>query len=343
MPVSGTLKTREIVVGIAYNAYDPLTARKVERASEESVREMADEVLAAVTELGYTAFTLPLHKSFPGFLDRLKDRSADVLINLCEAFAGNTHLESNVAAVFELLGLGFTGSDSRTLALCLNKFRAKAVLQAYGLPTAPAQLMDSPEAKLGLPFPVIVKPNREDASLGILPESVCHDRASLRKRIRHIRDVFDQPALVEEYIDGREFNVAVFDHAEPEALPVSEIDFSRMPEGQPRILSYEAKWLADGILYQASPPICPAPIAAAVKSKLQNLAVRAFRAVGCRDYGRVDFRMDKKGGIFVLEVNPNPDISLNAGYARGLAAAGIAYKDFWGRLIEKALARRSKK
>jgi len=337
------LKNRNVLVGIAYNAYDPLTARKVDRPSEESVEQMANEVLAAVTELGYTAFILPLHKSFLSFLNRLKVLNADVVINLCEAFAGYPQLESNVAAAFELMGLAFTGNDSRTLALCLNKFKTKAVLKSVGLPTAPAQLMESPEAKLEIAFPVIVKPNREDASLGILPASVCTDIESVQKQVQRILETYEQPALVEAYIDGREFNVAVFDETKPEALPVSEIDFSQMPEGQPRILSYEAKWLADEALYQASLPICPAPVDDALRTKLQDAAVRAFLAVECRDYGRVDFRMDKKGRIFILEVNPNPDISLNAGFARALGAAGVDYKTFWQKLIEKALARRPKK
>ena len=335
-------KAKNVVVGIAFDAWDPLTARKVSRASSESVEEMANEVLAAVTDLGHTAFSLPLHKSFLSFLNRLKVLNADVIINLCEAFAGHPQLESNVAAAYELMGVAFTGNDSRTLALCLNKYRTKAVLKTSGLPTAPAQLLDDPETKLEIPFPVIVKPNREDASLGIVPESVCSDIESVRKQVQWILDVHDQPALVEAYIEGREFNVAVFDDAKPEALPVSEIDFSQMPEGQPRILSYEAKWLADGVLYQASPPICPAPVDDDLKARLQETAVKAFQVVGCRDYGRVDFRMDKKGRIFILEVNPNPDISLNAGYARALGAAGIEYKSFWQSLIEKALARRTK-
>jgi D-alanine-D-alanine ligase len=336
-------KNKDIVVGIAYDAYDPETRRKVERLSEESVAQMANEVLTAVTEIGYTVFILPLHKSFLSFLNRLKVLNADVIINLCEAFAGHPQLESNVASAFELMRIAFTGNDSRTLALCLNKFKTKAVLKSCGLPTAPAMLMDSPDAKLEISFPVIVKPNREDASLGITPESVCSDAESLQKQVQRILDIYDQPALVEAYVEGREFNVAVFDADKPEALPVSEIDFSNMPEGQAHILSYEAKWLADEPLYQATPPVCPAPIDDALRTKLQETAVKAFQAVECRDYGRVDFRMDKKGRIFILEVNPNPDISLNAGYARALGAAGIEYKAFWQALIEKALARRSKK
>jgi D-alanine-D-alanine ligase len=337
------VKEKNILVGIAYNAYDPLTERKQERPSEESVEQMAKEVLTTVTELGYMAFILPLHKSFINFLNRLKDLNADVIINLCEAFAGHPQLEANVAAAFELLGEAFTGNDSRTLSLCLNKFKTKAVLKSCGLPTAPARLVDAPDAKLDFPFPVIVKPNTEDASLGVSGESVVTDAEGLAKQVQRILDIYEQPALVEAYIEGREFNVAVFEDAKPEALPVSEIDFSKMPEGQTHILSYEAKWLPDDILYTTTPPICPAPIDDALKAKLQDAAVKAFQAVGCRDYARVDFRMDKKGRIFILEVNPNPDISLNAGYARGLAAAGIEYKAFWKKLIVKTLARKVKK
>ncbi len=337
------MKSKDVLVGIAYNAYDPLTGQKVERASEESVEQMAKEVLAAVTELGYTAFILPLHKSFMSFLNRLKVLNADVVINLCEAFAGHPQLESNVAAALELLGVAFTGNDSRTLALCLNKFKTKAVLKSCGLPTAPAKLVDSAETKIDMPFPVIVKPNREDASLGIDPESVVFDQESLQKQVQKILEIYDQPVLVEAFIDGREFNVAVLDDGHPQALPVSEIDFTNMPEGHARILCYRAKWLPDDILYEKTPPVCPASIDDGLKTKLQEASVAAFQAVEGRDYARVDFRMDKKGKIYVLEVNPNPDISLNAGYARALAAAGIEYKAFWQKMIDKALARKVKK
>jgi len=339
----GKLKEKNILVGIAYNAYDPLTGQKTERPSEESVEQTAKEVLTAVTELGYTAFILPLHKSFMSFLNRLKDLNADAIINLCEAFAGYPQLEANVAAAFELLGVAFTGNDSRTLALCLNKFKTKAVLKQCGLPTAPAKLVDSLEAKLDIPFPVIVKPNTEDASLGINPESVVNDQEGLQKQVQKILDVYEQPALVETFIEGREFNVAVIENSKPESLPVSEIDFSKMPEGQTHILCYQAKWLTDDILYTSTPPVCPAQIDDALKTKLQELAVKAFQAVGCRDYARVDFRMDKKGKVYILEVNPNPDISLNAGFVRALGAAGIEYKMFWQKMIEKTLARKVKK
>ena len=236
----------------------------------------------------------------------------------------------------------FTGNPSRTLTVCQDKHKAKAVLNAYGLPTAPSQLIDLADQPLEVRFPVIVKPNAEDASLGIGPGlGRPRRRRPWPYRSSRIMDVYKQPALVEEYIEGREFNVAVIENKGLEALPVSEIDFSPGARNRlPHICSYEAKWLKDHILYQTTPPICPAPIDDALRERLQTTAVAAFRALGCRDYARVDFRMGQDGAIYILEVNPNPDISLDAGYARALGAAGIKYTAFWKAMIGNALKRK---
>lgn len=336
------MKDKNILVGIAYNAYDPVAGRNGERVSEESVEQTAKEVLAAVTELGYSAFIIPLQKSFMSFLHRIKDIKPDVLINLCEGFLGRPQLEANVAAALELLGFAFTGNDSRTLALCLNKFKTKAVLKSCGLPTAPSRLAMSPDQKIDLSFPLIVKPNSEDASLGIHSESVVHDKEGLERQIRRVFELYEEPALVEQFIEGREFNVAVYENSEPQALPVSEIDYTNMPDDQPKICSYEAKWFEDDILWQKTPPVCPAKIDEDLQKKVQGTAIAAFQTVGCRDYARVDFRMDQKGKLMILEVNPNPDISLNAGYARALAASGLEYGHFWERMIDNALRRKGK-
>jgi D-alanine-D-alanine ligase len=339
---TGKMKDKNILVGIGYNAFDPLTGRNGERVSEECVEQTAKEVLAAVTELGFSAFIIPLQKSFMNFLHRLKELKPDVLINLCEGFLGRAQLEANVAAALELLGFAFTGNDSRTLALCLNKFKTKSVLKSCGLPTAPSRLVTSPDQKIDLPLPVIVKPNTEDASLGIHSDSVVYEREGLERQIRKVFELYEEPALVEQFIAGREFNVAVFENSKPQALPVSEIDFTNMPEGSPKICSYEAKWFEDHILCQKTPPVCPAKIDVDLQKKIQDTAIAAFESVGCRDYARIDFRMDQKGKLLILEVNPNPDISLNAGYARALAASGMEYKHFWDQMIGNALERKGK-
>jgi len=335
------MMTRNLLVGIAFETYEPPSSRKTEeRMSEESVDQMAFEVLEAVTELGYSAVVLPLQRSFLRFLDKMKKLNFDVLINLCEGFRGRPQLEANVAAALELLEIPFTGNSSRTLALCQDKYKTKAILNAHGLPTAKARLMTSAEEVTDLRFPLFVKPNAEDASLGIHPESRVADQDALRRQVDRLLRTYEQPVLVEEYIDGREFNVAVFDNHELKALPVSEIDFSGMPASAPRICSYEAKWFEDHEYYTHTVPVCPAKIADETRDKLQTTALAAFRATGCRDYARVDFRMDGAGNLAILEVNPNPDISLNAGYARALKAFGLDYKLFWQQLIDNALRRK---
>ena len=152
---------------------------------------------------------------------------------------------------------------------------------------------------------------------------------------------YNQPALAEAFIDGREFNVAVYENGSPRPCR-SRSSISRpCPARTPHILSYEAKWFEDHVLYNASPPVCPAPIDDELRAKLQETAVSAFKALGCRDYARVDFRMDGKGRLFILEVNPNPDISLNAGYARAIKVAGLTYEGFWKIMLGNAMKRKA--
>ena len=195
----------------------------------------------------------------------------------------------------------------------------------------------APEIRL----PAIIKPNSEDASLGITPDSVVRDPEAFAAQTRRILEKYGQPALAEAFIDGREFNVAVYENGTPQALPVSELDFTAMPAGTPRILSYEAKWFEDHALYNASPPVCPAPIDDELRSKLQETAVSAFKAMNCRDYARIDFRMDGRERLFILEVNPNPDISRNAGFANAIRAAGLDIRAVLGDPARKRLQRKS--
>jgi D-alanine-D-alanine ligase len=327
------------LVGVVYEVFVPNPKAERKELSEETVEEMAREVYEAVLELGYPTVLIPVKESFPGFLRRIHEVKPDVVINLCESFNGTTYMESNVAGIYELLRMAFTGNAMRALSLCQDKFKAKAVLASQGLTTPACRLIHAADESVDLKFPVIAKPNSEDASMGVTPRSVAQDAASLQALIRSILARFAPPILVEEYIDGREFNVAVIEGDEPRALPVSEIDFTAMPKDLPRIISYEAKWFEDHELYIKTPPICPAPIDDDLRRRLQDCAVQAFLAMGCRDYARVDFRMDRRGRLFILEVNPNPDISHNAGYARALKAAGIEYGQFWKQIIHNALHR----
>ena len=308
--------------------------------SVATVAQVAECVYTAITGAGYNATVLALRESLLSLVRRIRELKVDVLINLCEEFRNRPQLESNVAAMFEACGIPFTGNPSKALAICQDKFKAKAILNAFGLPTAKGWLVTTADQKIDIQFPAIVKPNQEDASLGIYQDAVVRDPQTLQAKVSKIIDVYKQAALVEEFIQGREFNVAVLETDRLQALPVSEIDFSGMPESAPHICSYEAKWYEDHVLYAATPAVCPAPIDNGLRDRLQQYALAAFQAMGCRDYARVDFRMGTDGRIAILEVNPNPDTSLDAGYARALRAAGIDYAEFWSLMIENAFRRR---
>ncbi len=327
-------------VGIVFNASQPAAGRGDETISETSIQETAAVVHATLSAAECTAALLPVNADLLDLAERLRRTPCDLLINLCEAFRGVPQLEANVAAFFEAMGWRFTGSGPATLALCQQKFASKALLSARGLPCAPGVLLEPGDELPELELPLIVKPNAEDASLGIYADSVILDKSRLRPQVEKVWSTYRQAALVERFVDGREFNVAVLQEgAQVRALPVSEIRFVGMPAGMPHIVSYEAKWFEEHPLYRATVPECPAQIAPALAQALQNLAVRAFRALGCRDYARVDFRVAGEQEVIILEVNPNPDISPAAGYARALKVAGLDYPGFWQIMIANALGR----
>ncbi|MDD8020115.1 MAG: ATP-grasp domain-containing protein [Acidobacteriota bacterium] len=337
--LGATMAADNLKVGVAFNTHEPFIYRR-EKVSEDSVAKVAEIVCETLIKSSVEAVLIPLQRSMFNFLRKIKELNVQVIINLCEGFFGNPHWESNVAAVMEVLHIPFTGNGARTLALCQDKHQAKAILSSFNLPVAASQLITCADEIVELHFPMIIKPNSEDASLGVHPESVAYDRQALAEQIKKVIEAYEQPAIVEEFIDGREFNVAILDDGEPRPLPVSEIDFSTMPAGYPHICSYEAKWYPEHLLYQTTCPVCPAPIEAGLEARLQALAINAFKIMGCRDYARIDFRMNDRGELFILEVNPNPDVSLDAGYARALKAAGINYADFWKLLITNALKRK---
>jgi D-alanine-D-alanine ligase len=334
------MTAQNMSVGVAYNEYTNTAGQQVEHVSEETVKDMAEEVYRHVSQLGYRAEMVPLFHDFIDFINRLKNGRYDVVVNLCEGFKDRPLMEAHVAGVYELFEIPYTGNPARTLSICQNKYQTKLLLQGAGLPTPAGQLVSSPGDLNYNVFPAIVKPNNEDASLGIYPQSVVHNLAELQTQVAKVITTYNQPALVEQYVHGREFNVAVMDLEQPLALPVSEIDFSTVPEGYPHICSYEAKWFEGHVLYNTTIPKCPAPINDSQRQALQSIAVQAFKLMNCRDYARVDFRMSTEGQIYILEVNPNPDISLNAGYVRALRAAQIEYGDFWNRIILKTLKRK---
>jgi D-alanine-D-alanine ligase len=309
------------------------------------IRSEVTAIEESLREGGFNPYVFSVESFSKDLVATLAEISPKFVFNLCEEINGKCELEMCVAGLLDLMGIPYTGSDAFALGLALNKFHVKQVLRSAGIPTARSYLQYPGQQRTiprGMRFPMIVKPAHEDASLGINSNSVCRTAEQLERQIRYIHDVYEQEALVEEYLDGREFNVSVIGDENPEVLAIQEIDFAGLPAGEPRIVSYRAKWDEESEFYNGTVPVCPANISKRMGSRMRDIAIRSHRCVGCRDYSRVDMRTDARGSLFVLEVNPNCDISPNAGFARAARVAGYSYSEIILKISQTAMERGAK-
>jgi len=311
--------------------------------AEEAIIEEIGAVETSIQSLGHQCIVMAIHDEIVTTVHWLKEIRPEAVFNLCESVYGNTCWEMNIPALLDLFRIPYTGSPPLTLGLCQDKGKVKDILQSQGILTPRYKIFDRGVNHMeGDIFPIIVKPLHEDGSLGISKESVVFDDEALARQILYVIEKYHQPALVEEFVDGRELNVGLIEtNGNVEILPISEIDYSDFPEGIPKICGYEAKWVTESAEYQKSKPVCPAPLDGVVKKSIEHIALKVFKLFGCRDYARVDIRVDRNGKIFVLEVNPNPDISPQSGMARAIRVQGLTYTEFIAGLLERALQRKS--
>ena len=283
-----------------------------------------------LASLKHRVARIPIHDDLK-WLDQ--GRRADLVVNLCEGIGGYSRWEPMVTGAIELAGVPFTGAGSWTTTICHNKNVVNALLQAAGLPIPRWAMPVNGRVPADFPLPAIVKPAAEDASVGIDQASVVRTVRQLRQRVAHIEKEIG-PAVVQQYVAGREFAVAIMGST---VLPISEIDFSGMPGGAWPILSFDAKWTTGCAEDVGSRPVCPARVAPQIARQLRAVALSAWRTVRGQGYGRVDLRLDEAGQPWIIEVNPNPDISDDAGLSRMAQAAGLSYDDLILRMVELAL------
>ena len=309
--------------------------------SETGVVEEMDDIKEALNSTGYKTTVMNVDSNVYRLIDYLKTEKPDLVFNLVESVENQAIHEMHVAGLYELMKVPYTGAGPLALGLALNKPRVKELLGFHGIRTPGSKVYRAGD-KIGtpiLPFPLIVKPSCEDASVGIEDKSVVETVAELRRRVQFIVEEYEQPALVEEFIDGRELNVAILGSRHPMVLPISEIDFSGLTDTMRKIVTYEAKWMHGTIAYEGTKGVCPAQLPAKVEAEVKATALRCFHVIGCRDYARIDFRLSKSGIPYVLEVNPNPDISADAGFARSARTQGFTYPEAIGKIVESALDR----
>lgn len=297
---------------------------------------------------GHEPFVVNIEDDLTKLLDVIARLKPDAVMNLVEFFHDDIEHEHHVPALFELLELEYTGARPFALSLCQKKPAAKALLVAAGVLTPKSLVLEVgaavPDA-LALRFPLIVKPAYEDASGGIDAGSVVRDRAALVARVAHVHAEHAMTALVEEYIEGRELHCAILGNDPPEALPLFEMEFADAADEHgaplPHIITYRAKWDPYSREHHAVTGHCPPrDLDDAIAREVQATALRAYRALGARDYARVDMRLDVvTGEVYVLEVNPNPDLADGCAFATSVRASGRTYGEAICAIVELALAR----
>jgi len=334
---------------ILYNKPDPSPPQEDRPSptaieSEQGVLKEVQAVRQALRDspCPVRAFGVRSLRDLPPLLARAPER---IVINLVESLTDSPTAFNFVPALCDAFGKSCTGGDSDALSLTLDKALTKSRLQAVGLRVPPALYLPAGVSEIpasGLPpFPILVKPATAAGSEGVdAHRSLARSPSELRRALRFARSQTHGPLLLERFIAGREFNISLIEQeGRIIPLPVSEVDFSLFPPDRPPIVDYAVKWRPGTIPGHISPRRCPARIPDSLASRLQKTAVQAWRACGCRDYVRVDMRMDRQGRLYILDVNQNPDLSPLAGLPAALRAAHIPFTSFVLGLIENARRR----
>jgi D-alanine-D-alanine ligase len=316
--------------------------------TREAAEPPTDPVLGQLSDvlvrLGHEIEPIEVDKRVEPVVSALGRARPDLVVNIAESFGGKSALESNIAALLNLMGLRYTGSSPSGLMMAGDKILTKKVLAFHGIrtPRFATVYRGALDWAHDLHFPVIVKPPQEDASVGLTSASVVRDLKQLLEQMDALQSEFEQPVLVEEFIEGREFYVGVLGNANARALPVIELDFSGFPADRPRIASWEAKWGDDdggGAEFEGTKSVFPEQLPEELVSRLETAAVESFHALRLRDYGRIDLRINDAGEVFVIEVNPNCYLERESEFARAASRSGLDYNGLIARILELAAAR----
>jgi len=305
---------------------------------QEEVSSVSIQLGQAISAVGHSTTLIPLYDDDLDAVLSHHDPAEHIVFNWCESIPGRPHSEPLVVRDIERLNFAVTGATSDALALAGDKRRVKRILEQSGIPTPQWRLYDRPQSDGWNRFPAIVKAVNEHCSEGITRESVVMTEEELITRIEYVLDMYRQSALVEDFIDGREFHVSLWGNGHIEMLPPAEMDFSLFKDIQDRLCTYDSKCVPGSVHYEGIKTLLPAPLGDDELQSLERVCRAAYTAVGCRDYGRIDVRM--QGGVFyVLDVNPNADVSADASLACASELAGYSYGETGSRIVRLAARR----
>ncbi len=277
--------------------------------------------------------------------EKFKENKPDIVFNIAEGFNGSSR-EAQIPSILEMLQIPYTGSDPLTLSICLDKARTKEILSYYEIPNSKFLVADSLNhiKELKLEFPLIVKPISEGSSKGIFSSSFVNNLFELTNEVERILSEYDQPALIEEFLPGREFTIAILGNGKfSQVLPIVEINFSEFPEDFIPLYSYEAKWILDTKEDPLNVFDCPAVLDKSLEAKIKETALRTYNTLRCRDWSRIDIRLDRNGEPNIIEINPLPGIlpnpEENSCFPKAARAAGLNYNDMINTVLLEAAKR----
>ena len=310
---------------------------------KRSCKELEDreEIFQALQELGHEPYYQLLDGSKRS-LKALAHCGADLVFNLTESFAGDDTKDMNLAAYLDLLGMRYTGAGPHAFFLAQDKAVAKKMFAFHGIrtPYFATSYRGRIDHAHDITFPLIVKPMLEDGSIGIDEGAVVNSVKELIERVEYIQDEFDSPALIEEYVEGREIYAAILGSYEyAHALPLVELDLSRLPKGTPRIASWDVKFEKQTEAYRLTKSAVAQNIGEELSERVCETALKAYRAVKLRDYGRIDMRVTSAGEVYVIEANPNPWLASKQEFAMAAKASGRSYIQLIGEIVDLAMAR----
>jgi D-alanine-D-alanine ligase len=322
-------------------AAEKASAKPASRKKVKKEKEDREEIFTALEKLGHEPFYQVLDGR-PQSLLTLAKCPADLVFNLTESFGGDDTKDLNIAAYLDLLGLRYTGGGPHAHFLAQDKAIAKKLFGFHGIKTPyfATAYRGRIEHAHDIAFPLIVKPASEDGSIGIDEDAVVSSVKELMQRVEYIQDEFDTPALIEEYIEGREIYAAILGSYErAQTLPLVELDLSRLPKGTPKIATYDVKFEKHTEVHRLTKSNVATDLDEKTTHTLSETALAAYRAVKLRDYGRIDMRLTSKGEVYVIEANPNPWLASKQEFFMAAKASGRTYPQMIGEIIELALAR----
>lgn len=345
------MNTAKLKIAVLYDSWNeeaepspeerPAPRGRKKRKKKVKEKHDREEIFEALQKLGHEPF-YHLLDGHNQSLTALARCGADLVFNLTESYAGDDTKDMNVAAYLDLLHLPYTGTGPHGYFLAQDKAIAKKMFAFHGIrtPYFATAYRGRIDHAHDVKFPLIVKPVCEDGSIGIDAAAVVSSVKELMERVEYIQEEFDSPALIEEYIEGREIYAAILDSYERAyALPLVELDLSRLPKGVPKIASQEVKFEKDTEAYKLTKSAPAEDLDEETAERLFETALAAYRAVKLRDYGRIDMRLSSKGEVYVIEANPNPWLASTQEFAMAAKKAGRSYTQLVAEIVDIAMAR----